>query len=299
MMKWTGGQTTADAEGMPTANSDSLQEPGGLGSSPALQARIWPKRWVAVLVSLLCPGAGQLYCGFPKRALAILSVELLSLVGLRHLLAQAPYNPLFDLFVGFFPLLYGVVTTWDAWRCARKPSARRSNLMPVLAFTLLIWYVPAVVAEVLSADRFPVRTFFIPSGSMIPTIATGDYILVRMVPFEPKAGDIAVFEPPETYHGNKTVLVSRIVAVGGDEVEVRSHVLYINGAPKDESYIKEPIDEDYEKIRIPEGQYFMMGDNRNDAYDSRFWGPVPRDHLKGRVMSIFWGKQFARTGTPL
>ena len=131
---------------------------------------------------------------------------------------------------------------------------------------------------------------------MIPTLKTGDYILVRMVRFEPKRGDVVVFEPPDTYHGNKSQLVDRIVAVGGDEVEVKSGALLLNGIKQAETYISEPMRDDFERFRVPDNQYFMMGDNRNDSFDSRYWFGVPRDNLKGRVMCVYWSKEVGRMG---
>lgn len=140
--------------------------------------------------------------------------------------------------------------------------------------------------------HFVVRSFYIPSGSMIPTLQVNDFILVNEFLYriaEPARGEIVVFRSPEKGRAaDKTDLIKRVVAVEGDEVEVKDGVLYINDLPQDEPYIKEPIDSDFPKTRVDQGHVFCMGDNRNDSRDSRFIGPIPLENLVGRAEVIFF-----------
>jgi len=171
--------------------------------------------------------------------------------------------------------------------------------------------------------EFIVQSFHIPSGSMIPTLLIGDFILVDKVTYrlrEPERGDVVVFHFPlneETYY------VKRIVGVPGDRVEVVNGELYINGKPcryqylgkysyreKGEEYAGELYYEflpkrngevkkhfvlktgvqgdDTQVFTVPKGKYFMMGDNRNNSYDSRYWGFVDRDKIVGIARIIFF-----------
>lgn len=144
--------------------------------------------------------------------------------------------------------------------------------------------------------HFIVRSYYIPSGSMIPTLEIKDYILVNELQYrftKPARGDVAVFHPPATYHGNKEDLIKRVVGIEGDTISVKGGQLYRNGVKVDEPFIKEPIREDFAEIRVGPGRCFMMGDNRNDSFDSRFWGDVPYDHYVGKAEFIFWPPQRA------
>jgi len=228
--------------------------------------------------------------------MVVLALGMASFFALTFALVYAPDYAIFDCVVVAYPLLFQVAVIWDAYRCAGKSGARRSRFIPVVAFILLVSFVlEQVDGKHFGYDSFPVRTYYIPSGNMIPTLNMGDYILVRTVPFKPQRGYIVVFQPPDAYQGNKEQLVDRIVALGGDDVEVKSGSLFLNGVKQDEPYVVKPIRDNFEKFRVPEGQYFMMGDNRNDSFDSRYWGAVPLDHLKGRVMRTFWSKQAGLT----
>ncbi|ODT79101.1 signal peptidase I [bacterium SCN 62-11] len=144
--------------------------------------------------------------------------------------------------------------------------------------------------------HFIVRSYYIPSGSMIPTLEIKDYILVNELQYrftKPARGDVAVFHPPATYHGNKEDLIKRVVGIEGDTISVKGGQLYRNGVKVEEPFIKEPIREDFAEIRVGAGRCFMMGDNRNDSFDSRFWGDVPYDHYVGKAEFIFWPPQRA------
>ena len=145
--------------------------------------------------------------------------------------------------------------------------------------------------------HFIVRSYYIPSGSMIPTLLVKDFILVNELQYRftrPMRGDVAVFHPPDTYHGNKEDLIKRVVGIEGDTIEVKDHKLVRNGVVVEEPWINEPINEDFAQIRVKPGHCFMMGDNRNDSYDSRFWGDVPYDHYVGKAEFIFF--PFNRAG---
>lgn len=140
--------------------------------------------------------------------------------------------------------------------------------------------------------HFIVRSYYIPSESMVPTLLIKDYILVNELQYRfarPARGDVAVFHPPDTYHGDKEDLIKRVVGIEGDKIAVINGRLYRNDEAVEESFTSEKlISGDFKETRVPPGHIFMMGDNRNNSYDSRFWGPVPYKNFVGKAEVIFW-----------
>ncbi len=169
------------------------------------------------------------------------------------------------------------------------------------------------VIFVLFARAFVFQQSKIPTGSMRPTLLIGDYIMVNKFSYAPvtdalaalgrvektllpirdvERGDIAVFkfprEPEKDY-------IKRIIAIPGDTIEIRERQVYINGDPIEEPYKVHRNPRrfsahmaNYGPTRVPEGMLFCMGDNRDNSNDSRDWGFVPRDYLKGRAFMIWW-----------
>ena len=188
-------------------------------------------------------------------------------------------------------------------------------------------YTKAIVTALILAlfiRAYFVQAFKIPSGSMIPTLLVGDHILVNKfiygtkIPFsdkriliyrEPKRGDIVVFKYPEDPSRD---FIKRLIAVGGDVVESRNKVIYINGNPLDEPYVQhvdpnviphapgctykgnelvsngEYCRDNFGPFTVPRGKFFMMGDNRDLSWDSRFWRFVDMKDIRGKAMIIYW-----------
>lgn len=136
---------------------------------------------------------------------------------------------------------------------------------------------------------FIIEPFYIPSGSMEPTLEPGDRIIVSKVNYrfgEPQRGDVIVFRYPLD---PDTDYIKRVVAVGGDRVEGRGGKLLVNGKVVPEPYLAaQGAFGDFGPVDVPEGHLFMMGDNRNNSKDSRFWGPLPRENVIGKALVIFW-----------
>ena len=173
-------------------------------------------------------------------------------------------------------------------------------------------YAEAVAIALLLAlliRTFVVQAFKIPSGSMLPTLQVGDQILVnkftygvdlpvlgRVLPLNaPQRGDIIVFVYPADPSKD---FIKRVVGVGGDVVQLRRKHVYINGVPWNDSHAYysygkaraqggTPRD-DYGPVTVPPGHVFVMGDNRDRSYDSRFWGFVELDQIKGKAFVIYW-----------
>lgn len=141
---------------------------------------------------------------------------------------------------------------------------------------------------------FVVRPFFIPSESMVPTLKVNDMVLVDELAYRiwsPARGDVVVFRPPAEAHMGDKDLIKRIVAGGGDEVEIRDGRLRINGAPQDEPFVNRdgPFGmSDFGPVRIPPGHVFCLGDNRGNSDDSRYWGTLPTPNIIGKAFCIFW-----------
>lgn len=174
-------------------------------------------------------------------------------------------------------------------------------------------YAEAIIIAVILAliiRTFVVQAFKIPSGSMIPTLVIGDHILVNKflfgvkIPFTdhilfsfdaPERLDIIVFKYPEDENKD---FIKRIVGTPGDRIALRDKVLYVNDVPMVEPYIQHtdssilpaglhPRDS-FGPITVPPDQYFVMGDNRDQSLDSRFWGFVNREKIKGKAFLIYW-----------
>jgi signal peptidase I len=160
---------------------------------------------------------------------------------------------------------------------------------------------------------FLVQAFFIPSGSMEPTLVPGDRVLVLKVPYyfgDPDRGDIIVFEDPDPSGVPERGIVSgffhwmfeglgvqrpdsedfikRVIGTPGDTVWARDGQVYVNGDAIEEPYLTQPTD-DFNKTIVPEGRLFVMGDNRGNSLDSRFsLGMVPIDNVIGKAEIVIW-----------
>lgn len=166
-----------------------------------------------------------------------------------------------------------------------------------------------VIALVLALfiRTFIVQAFKIPSGSMIPTLLIGDHLLVNKFlygvrnPFNgqvwvplstPKQGDIIVFKYPRDPAQD---FIKRVVGVAGDKVEVKNKELFINGAPyvvagpiNSDPQTRPGLRDNFGPVTVPEHAVFVMGDNRDNSHDSRFWGFVDLTAIKGKAMILYW-----------
>ena len=156
-----------------------------------------------------------------------------------------------------------------------------SKLKNTLKETLSIIVIAFIISMILRTFILEARV--IPSGSMLPTIQLQDRVLVSKFAYwfsDPQRGDIIVFQPPiesdEDY-------IKRVMGVPGDKLEVKDSRLYINDIPLNEPYIQEPMQYAFGPVVVPENCLFVMGDNRNNSYDSHAWGTwLSIDDVKGK-----------------
>lgn len=135
-----------------------------------------------------------------------------------------------------------------------------------------------------------VGAYYVPTGSMKPTISIGDRLLGCKFLYwftEPAVGDIVVFTPPEEAHTDVSRFVKRIVAVEGDLVEVKDGALYVNGTRLEEPYATSPLYR-LPSIRIPKDHLFVLGDNRNNSADGHVWGFLPKKNVEAKIVFRFW-----------
>jgi signal peptidase I len=195
----------------------------------------------------------------------------------------------------------------------RNPVDRLTHNLPHGWRVTIDWVVTiaGAIAIVLAIKQWVVNPYRIPSSSMEPTLHCArpendctarfsDRVLANRFIYhlrEPKRGDIVVFDVPAIAQercGAGGTFVKRVIGVPGDVLELKlergDSYVYINGRKIDEPYL-EPSRRDDKVLparRIPEGQYFMMGDNRRQSCDSTVWGPVGRDALIGKVFATYW-----------
>jgi len=254
------------------------------GERPATGSR--GARWiVAALLTLLAPGGGHFLVGRFRRgvlwvaigAAFTLSIPLTMIIGVA----------------GSF------LTRFAAAADVLRVEDRRPAWKPVVAG----WVGLIVFAVVWSpvVRTYYTRAYTIPSGAMEPTLLVGDYVMTNNIGYrliDPQRGDIIVFKYPQD---ERRDFIKRIIAMPGETVQVRGSQVFVNGQALHEPYIKRtdsPLPGSAltcsgyaygcEPTVVPVNSYFVMGDNRDNSQDSRYWGFVMREKITGRALLIYW-----------
>jgi signal peptidase I len=184
-------------------------------------------------------------------------------------------------------------------------------------------YFESIVIAVILAlfvRTWVVQAFKIPTGSMENNLLIGDHLLVNKFVFgptplaigrallpvrNPRRGDIVVFKYPDEPDRD---FIKRVIGLPGETVELRNKKIYINGKPLDEPYVhfltpppsefqevtSSDLRETYPPATVPQDAYFVMGDNRDNSQDSRYWGFLPRGNIKGKALLIYWSYESGR-----
>ena len=196
---------------------------------------------------------------------------------------------------------------------------------PFKKSTVREYFESIVIAVILAlfVRTFVLQAFKIPTGSMENNLLIGDHLLVNKFVYAPTAtqlertllpigtihrGDVLVFKSPVEPERD---LIKRVIGLPGDRLEQKEKKIYINGQPLDEPYVfflepprhnselseasssSDPR-ENYGPVTVPPNQYFMMGDNRDNSLDSRYWGFMPSDYVKGKAVLIYWSYESER-----
>jgi signal peptidase I len=275
------------------------------------------RRTAAIVGSLILAPAGPIVLGHPKRAAASFAVELL---GIALFVAGALWRVTALLLLAVLVLLLvRVAMVRAAVRLppvAQPPRAGRV----VLLLLLLALFERTVISGV---REHLVEAFRIPAASMIPTLQIGDHMFIDKRATSPRRGDVIVFRYPREPNKN---FIKRVIALGGDTVEWRDGFPLVNGRPLDHRDLdgdcrysdyddehdrweertcrafeesldgrtwrvvtdRQPREGAWPLVRVPDGSYYVVGDNRDNSHDSRFFGTIPANHVKGTALYIYW-----------
>ncbi len=237
--------------------------------------------WFAIFISRVLPGLGHIYL---KRSIVGLIFLTLSLIFLQ-------LNNFSHALLFVVPLITAIAT-YDTYRTfSASPSHYKRSLVAIMAGIVFLTglissYLPDWIDQRL-------EQFLIPSSSMVPTLQVGDRLFVTQSDnYQPKRGDIIVFQPPESLKELNIEMseffIKRIIGLPQDTIAVRQGVVYINDQPLEEPYIAEPPSYEIKPVKIPAKSYFVLGDNRNESVDSRFWGFLPEELIFGKAYKIYW-----------
>ncbi len=168
---------------------------------------------------------------------------------------------------------------------ARLWRSQRENLQILVVALGLALFIRFFIAE----------PRFIPSDSMFPTLEVGDRLVVEKVAYHfrsPRPGEIVVFDPPQQLlkqgYTVDQAFIKRIVARSGQLIQIQNGRVYVDEQPLEEPYIAEPPEYSFPPVIVPEGTFFVMGDNRNNSNDSHVWGFLPEENIIGRAIFRFW-----------
>jgi len=276
-------------------------------------------------MSLLLPGFGQLYNGEPNRAIWLYLA--FSALGVPGVAIAALYLPSGEMLLFLVAVLCSLLAVWiyamvDAWKAARRQPDYVPRPWQTSGLYFLVLILCAAIIQPLFSSyirNHEVESFRIPSSSMVPTLLPGDWVFADKRYNCPacksavQRGDVAIF----TYPNDRTLYyVKRIIGLPGDHVRIEAHEILINGhslnrgdapgvaAQRSSQRLTEgdgpnhwevvwsgaQHDLPYVDLTVPQGQVFVLGDNRNDSVDSRSFGPVPLQDVVGRVRQIWFSR---------
>ncbi len=259
------------------------------------------KPWISGILTFFAIGLGHIYSGEAKKGIILFLIgQFILLFSMSLLLLPyVPINIVVAILVGLSFLIYCVI---DAVKLSRKHKfsydMKKYNKW---YFYLLFWLLTSFLIQPITETAIKsniVKAYKIPSGAMKQTLQIGDHIIANKFIYknsEPKRGDIVIFPFPEEPSKD---FIKRVVGVGGDVIEIRDKQVLINYNIFQESYkihtdnriIPKDLQprDNYGPVEVPHDCIFVMGDNRDNSYDSRFWGFVKKATVKGKASTIYW-----------
>ena len=281
-----------DDPGRATENELGALEPGRLAR--------FKRPLIALALTLIVPGLGQLYNrqlakGILFAAAAPILLFAGTSLGLLHRFSTFVVCLLLAITLNLCILIDALRGAWKQ-RPDRAAGSRRWGGYSLFA-VIAIFNLYAGLSDFYRDRIVGVRAFRTPAGSMAPTLQTGDRFIANMRAYRarsPERTEIIVFETLE----EQTRLVKRVIAVGNDTLEIDERGVWVNGKKLDEPYLAtiDPKLTRFGPKKIPAGEFFVMGDDRMNSYDSRHYGPVKRAQIKGRPLFICWSPDTSRIG---
>ncbi len=259
---------------------------------------------IASLLSLGTPGLGQIYNGQIIKGIIFYCIFLLwvAIVSITRLHHSFQGTLIFVLVALCIQLIF----IGDALFVAIKTKRIILRFFNKWYFYLLIIILNMIINSFIQADALGVKAFKVSSSSMSPTLLVGDNIIVDIKYFKfkkPQRGDVILFK----YSKNPTRhFIKRVIGVEGDEIEGKDKIIYLNRKPIIESSTQHfdsdillnetDIRDNFGPIYVPPGRLFVIGDNRDQSIDSRYFGFVHFNDLKGKVLYIYWSRSKDRIG---
>ncbi len=175
------------------------------------------------------------------------------------------------------------IVTWPAPAAEESSWDNAKLLMREIVETVVL------ALLIFSLIRVVIQNFRIEGYSMEPNLHQGQYLIVNKAVYrwlrDPQRGDIVVFEYPRAPDRD---FIKRVIGLPGETIEVRDGSVYINGVPLDEPYLSKPTHGNVAQRTLGPGEYFVLGDNRDNSSDSRSWGPLPNENIIGKAWLSYW-----------
>lgn len=273
--------------------------------------------FLAGLLSLLFTGLGQVYNGKAGLGIAFFLISgalflLWVVLGLpHHFIGLVAYA-----IIGIVLWLFIAVHAFIQARRMRETELKRYQKTAVYAFFIIISlgsiFVPARMGR---SPFLGISPYKMATTSMLPTLQKDDFVMINPGAYDrriPKRGDLVVFRYPLDPSKNS---IKRVVAFEGETIEIKNKQVFIDGKPLEEPYkvhndtkvvakndnsrYDDIIRDNFGPLKIPAGHCFVLGDNRDNSYDSRYWGALPLANVKGQALYVYWAKDKKRIGLTL
>ncbi|BCS87916.1 signal peptidase I [Pseudodesulfovibrio sediminis] len=253
------------------------------------------KPWLAALLSLVAVGLGQVYNGHWRRGVGFLLFEFV-----LGLIVFAFMEQFVVLLIGVSALAgFNLFVIVEAFRSAKEKSAYtlKACNRPLVYAVFLLCSLALGLASSWGVRTYFVKAYTCASESMVPTMRKGDHFLAKALGAEGaiKRGDVIVFQSPEN---DGVDFIKRVIGLPGETIEIRDQVVFINGQPQEEPYVRhsesdvQPGRNSMAQQTLLSDEYFVMGDNREASYDSRFIGPINRKWIRYRALYYYFPADF-------